>query len=744
MEQDSQIINLDIHGMTCAGCVSSVEKALGKVDGVDLAEVNFALNRASVHYNPEFANSSALVSAVEAAGFTAKRLKENEDVPEPSEQSEEEYLKLHSRMKMALGFSVPLVLLAMAPMLGISLPGWLAPETEPMNYGMIQLLLTLPVLWAGRDFYTKGFATFFRRNPNMDTLVAIGTSAAVGFSLWNLSGMSQNADGLYFETAAVIIALILLGKSLEAKSRSRASEAISSLLKLRPKEAILVHEGKESSISIDLVHSGDVLRIRPGSIVPADGIVVEGSSYVDESMLTGEAVPVEKTIDSEVTGGTLNTNGVLTIRVKRVGAETTLSGIIRLVENAQLAKAPVARMADKVAGVFVPLVLVIAVITGIMWWFSGASANDILSYTVAVLVIACPCALGLATPIAIMVGTGIGAQHGILFRSAVALEAAHRLDTIFLDKTGTLTEGRPKVTKVLTVEGFDKEDLLFYASSAEQGSEHPLGRAIVDEAEKYNFESAEISGFEAKTGFGVKATIKGSAVLIGNHSLMQSENIINDITLEIAQQIPSGSTAVYVAVDGKPAGVICLADQARPESTQAVSRFREMGLEVVMLTGDQQNSAEAVAEKTGITSFHSGVLPEEKSKIVKEYQQKGARVGMIGDGINDAPALAQAEVGISMGSGTDVALETSEVILMKNDLRHVVTALLLSRATLRNIRQNLFWAFGYNVLGIPVAAGLLVPFGGPALHPMLAAAAMAFSSVSVVMNSLRLRNFSFS
>ena len=744
MEQDSQIINLDIHGMTCAGCVSSVEKALGKVDGVDLAEVNFALNRASVHYNPEFANSSALVSAVEAAGFTAKRLKENEDVPEPSEQSEEEYLKLHSRMKMALGFSVPLVLLAMAPMLGIPLPGWLAPETEPMNYGMIQLLLTLPVLWAGRDFYTKGFATFFRRNPNMDTLVAIGTSAAVGFSLWNLSGMSQNADGLYFETAAVIIALILLGKSLEAKSRSRASEAISSLLKLRPKEAILVHEGKESSISIDLVHSGDVFRIRPGSIVPADGIVVEGSSYVDESMLTGEAVPVEKTIDSEVTGGTLNTNGVLTIRVKRVGAETTLSGIIRLVENAQLAKAPVARMADKVAGVFVPLVLVIAVITGIMWWFSGASANDILSYTVAVLVIACPCALGLATPIAIMVGTGIGAQHGILFRNAVALEAAHRLDTIFLDKTGTLTEGRPKVTKVLTVEGFDKEDLLFYASSAEQGSEHPLGRAIVDEAEKYNFESAEISGFEAKTGFGVKATIKGSAVLIGNHSLMQSENIINDITLEIAQQIPSGSTAVYVAVDGKPAGVICLADQARPESTQAVSRFREMGLEVVMLTGDQQNSAEAVAEKTGITSFHSGVLPEEKSKIVKEYQQKGARVGMIGDGINDAPALAQAEVGISMGSGTDVALETSEVILMKNDLRHVVTALLLSRATLRNIRQNLFWAFGYNVLGIPVAAGLLVPFGGPALHPMLAAAAMAFSSVSVVMNSLRLRNFSFS
>ncbi len=753
MEQAIQIINLNIQGMTCAGCVNSVEKALGNVDGVDLAEVNFALNRAAVHYNPEIANPSVLESAVEEAGFKAQRLKDTEDAPEPSEQSEQEYLKFRSKMWLALGFSVPLVLLAMGPMLGFSLPNWFAPETEPLRYGLIQLLLTLPVLWAGRDFYTKGISTLLHRTPNMDTLVAMGTAAAVGFSLWNLFGTQLNAEGFYFETAGVIIALILMGKSLEAKSRSRASAAISSLLKLRPKEAVLVHEGKESSISIDLVHPGDVLRVRPGSIVPADGIVVEGSSFVDESMLTGEPLPVEKTVGdhgssgSEVTGGTLNTNGVLTIRVQRVGGETTLSRIIRLVENAQLAKAPVARLADQVAGVFVPVVLVIAAFTGVGWWLSGASANEILGYTVAVLVIACPCALGLATPIAIMVGTGTGAQHGILFRNAPALEAAHRLDTLILDKTGTLTEGRPKVTQIITVDTKNQKqaqtELLKLASAVEQGSEHPLGRAVVAEAEKQNLELPQISEFEAQTGFGVKAVCNGNLIFVGNPALMRRENIFTEVPETLEKLIPSGSTPVFVAVDGKLSGSILLTDEARPESAEAVQNFQELGLEVVMLTGDQKTSAEAVAEKTGITKIHAGVLPEEKSKIVKQYQARGGHVGMIGDGINDAPALAQSDVGIAMGSGTDVVLETADMVLMKNDLRHVADALRLSRATLRNIRQNLFWAFGYNVVGIPIAAGLLVPFGGPALHPMLAAGAMAFSSVSVVMNSLRLRGFSF-
>jgi len=753
MEQAIQIINLDIQGMTCAGCVNSLEKALGNVDGVDLAEVNFALNRAAVHYNPEIANPSVLESAVEEVGFEAQRSKDTEDAPEPSEQSEEEYLKFRSKMWLALGFSVPLVLLAMLPMLGFSLPNRFAPETEPLRYGLIQLLLTLPVLWAGRDFYTKGISTLLHHAPNMDTLVAMGTAAAVGFSLWNLFGTQLNAEGFYFETAGVIIALILMGKSLEAKSRSRASAAISSLLKLRPKEAVLVHEGKESSISIDLVHPGDVLRVRPGSIVPADGIVVEGSSFVDESMLTGEPLPVEKTVGdhgssgSEVTGGTLNTNGVLTIRVQRVGGETTLSSIIRLVENAQLAKAPVARLADQVAGVFVPVVLVIASFTGVGWWLSGASANEILGYTVAVLVIACPCALGLATPIAIMVGTGTAAQHGILFRNAPALEAAHRLDTLILDKTGTLTEGRPKVTQIITVDTKNQKqaqtELLKLASAVEQGSEHPLGRAVVAEAEKQNLELPQISEFEAQTGFGVKAVCNGSLIFVGNPALMRRENIFTEVPETLEKLIPFGSTPVFVAVDGKLSGSILLADEARPESAEAVQNFQELGLEVVMLTGDQKTSAEAVAEKIGITKIHAGIFPEEKSKIVKQYQTRGGHVGMIGDGINDAPALAQSDVGIAMGSGTDVALETADMVLMKNDLRHVADALRLSRATLRNIRQNLFWAFGYNVVGIPIAAGLLVPFGGPALHPMLAAGAMAFSSASVVMNSLRLRGFSF-
>jgi Cu+-exporting ATPase len=759
MQQEIEVITLDIQGMTCAGCVSSVEKALGGVGGVDLAEVNFALNRAFVHYDPEIVNPAKLESAVESAGFEARRLKDSDDVAEPSEQSEKEYMKFRGKMWLAIMFSVPLVLLAMLPMLGTSLPALFAPETEPLRYGLLQLLLTLPVLWAGRDFYSKGFSTFVHRNPNMDSLVAMGTAAAIGFSLWNMFGTELNAEGFYFETAGVIIALILLGKSVEAKSKSQASAAISSLLKLRPKEAVLVHEGKESNISIDLVHAGDILRVRPGGIIPADGIVIEGSSYVDESMLTGEPVPVEKTAGdsvkdgSEVTGGTLNTNGLLTIRVKRVGRETTMARIIRLVENAQLAKAPVARLADQVAGVFVPVVLVIAALTGFFWWYSGASANEILSYTVAVLVIACPCALGLATPIAIMVGTGTGAQHGILFRNATALEAAQGLNTIIMDKTGTLTEGRPKVTQILIVDTeaenseTDTTEVLLFAAAAEQGSEHPLGRAVVAEAQKRNLEVdltlPEISAFEAKTGFGVKAVCNEKLVLAGNPALMRAENVFTAVPENLAKQIVSGSTPIFVAVDGKLIGVICLADEARPESKSAVRKFHELGLEVVMLTGDQQSSAEAVASKTGVTKIHSGVLPEEKAKIVEQYQVKGARVGMIGDGINDAPALAQADVGIAMGSGTDVAMETSDVVLMKNDLRHVSDALMLSRATLRNIRQNLFWAFGYNVIGIPIAAGLLVPLGGPALHPMLAAGAMAFSSVSVVMNSLRLRGFSF-
>jgi len=757
MGQSIQIINLNIKGMTCSGCVNSVEKVLSNVDGVNFAEVNFALNRAVVHYYPEFTTPSVLESAVGSAGFKAKRINDFDDLPDPSEQSELEYLKFRGKMWLALGFTIPLVLLAMGPMLILPIPEWFAPETEPLRYSLIQFFLTLPVILAGRNFYFKGFSTLLRLNPNMDTLIAVGTATAIGFSLWNVFAEKINVEGLYFETACVIITLILLGKSLEAKCQNRASEAISTLFKLRPKEAILIHEGKESSISIDLVHPGDVLRVRPGSIVPADGIVVEGSSFVDESMLTGEALPVEKSAKNThsgqayVTGGTLNTNGLLSIRVQRVGRETILSHIIRLIENAQLAKAPVARLADQVAGIFVQVVLTISALTGFGWWLSGASANDILSYTVAVLVIACPCALGLATPIAIMVGTGTGAQHGILFRNALALEAVQKLSTLILDKTGTLTEGRPTVTQILPVleknkkgnESKAKEELLSITAAVEQGSEHPIGQAVVTEARKKRLELVEVSEFEAQTGFGVKALCGGNLVLVGNPVLMRQENIFSEIPENLGNQIIAGSTSIFVAVDGKLLGAISLEDESRPESAQAVKSFQEIGLEVVMLTGDHHISANTVAEKTGITKIHAGVLPEEKSKIVKHYQTHGGPVGMIGDGINDAPALAQADVGIVMGSGVEVALETADIVLMKNDLRHVADALKLSRATIKNIRQNLFWAFSYNIICIPIAAGLFVPFGGPSLNPMLAALAMALSSISVVTNALRLRRFSF-
>ena len=755
MGQSIEIINFNIRGMTCAGCVTTLEKVLGGIKGVNVADVNFAMKRASVHYHPEIASPSSLESAVEAAGFEAQRLSDADDISEPSEQSEQEYLEFRSKFCLALGFSIPLLMLTMGPMMGIPLPFWISPEKQPLRYGLIQLLLTLPVLWAGRDFYRKGFFTFFRSNPNMDTLVAMGTAAAVGFSLWNMFGEKMDAEGFYFETAVVIIAFILLGKSLEAKNRSRASEAITLLLKRRPKEAILVNEGKESAISIDLVHPGDYLRVRPGSIVPADGIVVDGSSFVDESMVTGEPVPVEKTVGisnscgSEVTGGTLNTSGSFTMRVRRVGVESTLSRIIRLVENVQLAKVPVARLADQVSGVFVPVVLLFAFLTGVLWWFSGAPANEILSYTVAVLVIACPCALGLATPIAIMVGTGTAAQRGILFRNAPVLEAAHGLDTLILDKTGTLTQGHPKVTQILVVEGQESNEVLRYAAAVEQGSEHPLGRALVAEAEKRRLKLPEISEFESQAGFGVKAVCASnlatehSTVIVGNPTLMREENIFIEVPETLEKQILSDSTPIFVAIDGELAGVICLADDTRQESSEAIHKFQELGLEVVMLTGDRQSSAEAIAEKIGISKIHSGVLPEDKSKIVMKYQSKGSLVGMIGDGVNDAPAMAQADVGIAMGSGTDVVMETADMVLMKNDLRHVADALRLSRATIRNIRQNLFWAFGYNVVGIPIAAGMLVPFGGPALHPVLAAGAMALSSVSVISNALRLRGFYF-
>ena len=753
MKRKLREINLEVKGMTCAGCVNSVEKALKYLDGVYFAEVSIAMNRACVRYSPEITNSSSLESAISDAGFQAFRLKESDNSPEPAKIFEEDYSRYFFKMWLSLVFSLPLAFLAMAPMLGISFPFWVSPVSNPFYYGLTQMFLTLPILWIGKDFYKKGISLFFRRTPNMDSLVSLGTGAVMTFSLYNLFSMQVSIDAFYFETVGVIITLILLGKSLESKSLISASKSISFLLNLRPKEVILVHMGKESKISIDLIHPGDELRVRPGSVVPADGIIIDGSSFLDESMLTGESMPVEKTAGgstkklTEVIGGSINLSGMITIRVTRIGSETTISGIIRQVEKAQFEKAPIARLADKIGGIFVPVVLVFSLLTGIIWWFFDAYPNEIITYMVSVLVIACPCALGLATPISIMISTAIGARRGILFRNASALETIHKLDKIILDKTGTLTEGRLQVTKILALEDQKNMEVLRLAAAVELSSEHPLGRAVVLEAEKNNLELPDVSEFEIKIGLGVKAICSGefaygnSEVLVGNSKLMLKEKIFSKIPKFLESKITYGISKVFVAINRKLAGVIFLKDVKRPESVEAVKNLREMGLEVIMLTGDDQSVAETVASKTGINKIYASLLPEEKSKIVIDYQLQGEIVGMIGDGINDAPALAQADIGIAMGSGTDVAVETSDLVLLKNDLRNVVEALKLSKATLKNIRQNLFWAFGYNVICIPVAAGLLVPFGGPSLHPIVAAAAMGFSSISVLINSLRLYRF---
>ena len=737
-EQASQV-NLTITGMRCAGCVRGVESAFQKVIGVKEAEVNLSLARASVTYDPEHASPETLIHAVRQAGYEAERLEESatSEAANPGAILEREFQNMRRDTTVALVFALPLLLVAMGPMLGLPLPEAINPTSQPVANGILQLLLTLPVLWAGRLFFTKGFAAALHLAPTMDTLVMLGTGAAVGFSVWNLAN-NPGPRAYYFETAGVIIALVLLGKTLEARSRSRASEAIGTLLKLQPKTATVVHDQQETELSIDLVRPGDVLRVRPGETIPVDGVVLEGSSAVEEAMLTGEPIPVEKQSGDAVTGGTRNHNGSLLIRTLRVGSETTLSRIVRLVEQAQMQKAPIARLADQVSAIFVPVVLGIAALTAGAWALAGAPAEVVLGYTVAVLVIACPCALGLATPIAILVGTGLGARNGILFRNAQALEAAQQLDLLVLDKTGTLTAGHPEVMKVVVAAAWKTTDLVAWAAGVEQHSEHPLGRAVVRHAESLGTVPKHCTQFQTKPGFGVEAEIEGQQVTLGHGAALLEQGVDTSGIEQLKSELPEAAILLWMAVGGKLAGGFALNDPIRPESRSAVQTLQEQGIAVMMVTGDPSVHANAVAQELGIAEVRSGVLPEGKARIVEESQQNGKRVGMVGDGINDAPALAQADVGFAMGSGTDVAAESSGVVLMRNDLRQVASAIRLSRATLRNIRQNLFWAFGYNILGIPVAAGVFVPFGGPALHPMLAAAAMALSSVSVVLNALRL------
>lgn len=747
-EYKSNTVTIPIGGMTCAACAQRVEKAISKLNGVRKASVNLATEKATVEYDSLQIRLSAIKQAIEKAGYKAMEIEKN-TVDEDKLRKQREIRTLWIKFTIAAAFGLPLLYFAMTPMVSwwpFPMPMALEPMMYPLRFAILQLCLTLPIIGAGYKFYTVGFKALIKGSPNMDSLVAIGTSSAVIFSLYNTIRIYQGdhmaVESLYYETAGVIIALILLGKSLEAVSKGKTSEAIKKLMGLAPKTAIIISDGKEIEVPIDEVEIGDIILVRPGEKIPVDGEIAEGNTSIDEAMLTGESMPVDKKPGDMVYAASINKNGMIKFKATKVGADTALAQIIKLVEDAQCSKAPIAQMADIVSGYFVPIVCTIAVLAFLAWFLSGQSLAFSLTIFISVLVIACPCALGLATPTAIMVATGKGAENGILIKSGEALETAHKINTIVFDKTGTITEGKPKVTDVIPAEEAEAERLLQLAASAEKGSEHPLGEAIVKEAEALNIEFIKVEGFEAVPGQGIEATIDGTNVLIGNKKLMDGRSISLESMKEISDRLAAeGKTPMYLAMDNRLAGIIAVADVVKENSIKAIKKLQSMGIEVAMITGDNCKTAEAIAKQVGIDRVLAEVLPQDKANEVKKLQQEGRKVCMVGDGINDAPALAQADIGIAIGSGTDVAMESADIVLMKSDLMDVPTAIHLSKSTIRNIKQNLFWAFGYNSAGIPIAAGILHLFGGPLLNPMFAAAAMAFSSVSVVSNALRLKRF---
>ena len=745
---------LKISGMTCAACSARIEKVVSKIEGVESVTVNLTTEKLSAYIDEEVADVQKIKAAVERAGFGWSELKEgSQQADEDRQKKEREINLLWKKFIVSAVFSLPLLYISMGSMLSflsfLPIPKYLEPMDYPLNFALVQILLTIPVLIAGNRFYVVGFRAIRMKSPNMDSLIAMGTTAALIYSLYSTWQIYQGnmgfVEGLYFETAGVIITLILLGKSMEAVSKGRTSEAIKKLMGLAPKTATVIKNGKEIEISIDDVEENDIVLVKPGAKIPVDGEITEGFTSVDESMLTGESMPVDKKVGDSVFAATINKNGLIRFRATKVGDNTALAQIIKLIEDAQQSKAPIAQMADIVSGYFVPTVFVIAIASFALWMLSGETLSFSLTIFVSVLVIACPCALGLATPTAIMVGTGKGAENGILIKGGEALETTHKINTIIFDKTGTITEGKPTVTDIITTGTVDSDSLLQITASAEKGSEHPLGEAIVKSAEDKGLELYPIEHFESITGQGINATIQGKQLLIGNIRLMQEMNIAVEAVLKDADTLAAqGKTPMYIALDSKLAGIIAVADVVKPGSAKAVKKLMEMGIEVAMITGDNRRTAEAIAKQVGITRVLSEVLPQDKSGEVKKLQQEGRRVAMVGDGINDAPALVQSDIGIAIGSGTDVAMESADIVLMHSDLMDVVTAIQLSKSTIRNIKQNLFWAFAYNVAGIPLAAGVLHIFGGPLLNPIFAAAAMSLSSVSVLSNALRLRRFKVS
>lgn len=736
---------LIITGMTCAACSARVEKMTAKVPGVHSVAVNLATNRMALEYDGKPETLDAVKETIQKTGYGYEEVPEHKPA-QTSGDKDREIRKMKIRLAVSAVFALPLLYIAMGHMLGLPLPGFLHPGDHPGNFALVQAILALPPAVAGSHFYTRGFKALWHRGPNMDSLIAVGTSAAILYSLYGtiriLAGEHSYADQLYFETAGVILTLILLGKTLEAVNKGRTGEAIKKLMALAPDTAVVIREGKEQEVPLSQVVPGDLVLLRPGDRVPVDGTVTEGLSHIDEAMLTGEPVPVEKTPGSPVFAGSINKYGSLRFLAEKVGADTSLARIIRLVEEAQGSKAPIARLADVVSGYFVPAVFAVAILSSGAWLVAGASFGDALKILISVLVIACPCALGLATPTAIMAGTGRGAELGILIKGGEALEETHRVRTIVLDKTGTITQGKPQVTDILPAPGMKQEILLSMTASLEAGSEHPLGQAVLEAARERELNLVPAQGFTALPGKGVRGKLEGVDWLAGNALLMEESGIrASEFPGPPEALADMGKTPLFIASGGKPAGIIAVADVIKPTSREAVAALEDLGIDVIMMTGDNARTAGAIARIAGIHRVLSEVLPEDKAAEVKRIQGEGSKVAMVGDGINDAPALAQADVGIAIGSGTDVAMETADIVLTGSQLTSVATAIRLSSATIRNIKQNLFWAFAYNVAGIPVAAGLLHAFGGPLLNPMIAAAAMSFSSVSVLLNALRLRKF---
>lgn len=744
-EETVREITIPVAGMTCASCSSAVERALKKLEGVKTVNVNLATEKAVVHYDSTLIRISQIKQAIKKAGYEPLELEIQQSIDQEAQKRQRDIKTLWKKFLLSAIFTAPLLYIAMGHMMGAPLPAFLDPHHYPLRFALVQLILTIPAIVAGNKFYTVGFKALYRRSPNMDSLIAIGTSAAFIYGLYAiyeiLTGNHMMVMELYFETAAVIITLILLGKYLEAVSKGKTSEAIKKLMGMQPKTALVIHDGKEMVIPIEEVEVGDIVLVKPGEKIPVDGVVIEGYSSVDESMLTGESIPIEKHVGDTVIGGSINKNGSLQFQTSKVGKDTVLSQIIKLVEDAQGSKAPIAKMADIISGYFVPIVISISIIASILWFVTGHSTVFALTIFISVLVIACPCALGLATPTAIMVGTGKGAEYGVLIKGGEALETAHKIKTIVFDKTGTITEGKPRVTDIISRGDISEDELLSLAASGERGSEHPLGEAIVKAQQDKNLPLKKVESFMSIPGRGIEVKIEGKNLLLGNKKLMLEKNIPLDLESESNRLAAEGKTPMYVAIEESLVGIIAVADVVKENSRKAIKRLHDMGIQVAMITGDNQRTAEAIAREVGIDIVLAEVLPEDKANEVKKLQDQGQKVAMVGDGVNDAPALAQADVGIAIGSGTDVAMESADIVLMRSDLLDVVTAIQLSKSTIRNIKQNLFWAFAYNSAGIPLAAGILYLFGGPLLDPMFAAGAMALSSVSVLSNALRLKRF---